>query len=886
MSSASQIIAEELDNLALLLVMGDEKDENSYAEASTILENINNALAKSTLDSDFKNQMLKLISDTNNSTNSEKYDSLKKLTSLGQALMNGQDISASSDDEEDNSDLPVISKSEIIKQEPTQAERMSLMLDAFYENHKSFMQEIFEKFVELKNTGHAQKEMPNELHQDVESYVLRLNQDATKLGAKPLIDIAQQLFMLLMQYPLVDIKDELKVVGDFILESISKAKESGDIESISVPESITSALNLIEDKLSGKTDSKPSDVNLERTSTVSSEHQSESSQVLGTYTIDADSEILSEFIAEATDHLNAVEGILLERELDFSPDDVDTLFRGVHSLKGTSSYFNLLEINESSHLLENILDEVRTGTRKLDQKLKSLVLRYVDIQTTLLKSAQQAVQKGGLVERSLTVKTFIKDIEDFFNLKDGDIEELEMETTQLESMNHTEQTQEQANSFVPVEVEKRNNEPAVQAETVNKTPQASKESSLTKSFVKIDTERLDSLGEMIGEMVIYSSMLIRKCRELLPNDESTMRMSDQVEKFSRELQDIGMSMRLDPIRGLFQKLSRLVWDTSKKLGKEIKFVVKGEDTELDRNVIERLADPLMHMVRNSLDHGIEDPTTREALGKDRTGIIELSSSHEGGSIVIKIRDDGRGLDPKKLLTKAIEKGIVSKEANLTEQEIFQLIFAPGFSTAEKVTDISGRGVGMDVVRTNIESMRGRINIESKVGEGSTFSIELPLTLAIIEGIEAGVGREKFIFPMLSVVELVRPTLNMIGSSMHADETFFFRGKHLPMFRLSNILAVPSTTKCPTDGGVIILNNGGELVALLVDEIGGNCQTVIKSLGPLFEKQSGIAGCAIVNNGDIGLIIDVRSLIQVAKADSKGKQTTRANVACTAEKGLN
>jgi two-component system chemotaxis sensor kinase CheA len=409
---------------------------------------------------------------------------------------------------------------------------------------------------------------------------------------------------------------------------------------------------------------------------------------LGTYIIDVDHDILSEFIAEATDQLNTVEGLLLKKEGDFSLEDVDTLFRGVHSIKGTSSFFNLLEIKESSHTLENLLDEVRAGVKSINQELKSLVLRYIDIQHDLLDTAKMAAQQNGKVERSSTVQTLIKDIENCFNHKGGD----------------------------PTNIRENKISTAIYK----------KNESLPKSFVKIDIARLNSLENTIEQLIQHTSILINNCREISPHDETIIKTNNQVEQLTKDLKDIERSMRFSPINILFQKLSRLAWDMSRTLGKEIEFIVHGEQLELDRNLIEQLTDPLMHMIRNALDHGIEDPETREAIGKHRTGKIELTSTIRDGNIVIKIKDDGQGLDSEKLLKKAIELGIVSKDLKLTESEILEIIFAPGFSTVEKITDISGRGVGMDIVMTNIKGLQGEITIDSLPGQGCTFTIKLPL----------------------------------------------------------------------------------------------------------------------------------------------------------------
>jgi len=325
-----------------------------------------------------------------------------------------------------------------------------------------------------------------------------------------------------------------------------------------------------------------------------------------------------------------------------------------------------------------------------------------------------------------------------------------------------------------------------------------------------------------------------------------------------------MSMRLIPIKGLFQKMSRLVWDVGRKLGKEVVFQTEGEDTELDRNLIDKLADPLMHMVRNSMDHGIEATEERLAKGKTKAGKVKLSAFHAGGSIHIRISDDGRGLNPDKLIQKAVEKGIITEGQKLSQEEAFHLIFAPGFSTAAAVTDISGRGVGMDVVRRNVENLRGRISITSEVDKGSTFTIEIPLTLAILDGIQTRVGIETFVIPSLSILEFVRPQRGMITHTLDRGETLNLRGMFLPVYRLGRLFGFESEVHSPQDSTMVIVQSNNDVVALMVDEILGECSTVIKSLGGMFENQEGITGCAIMPGGNIALILDMPSLIVLAR----------------------
>ena len=274
----------------------------------------------------------------------------------------------------------------------------------------------------------------------------------------------------------------------------------------------------------------------------------------------------------------------------------------------------------------------------------------------------------------------------------------------------------------------------------------------------------------------------------------------------------------------------------------------------------------MHMVRNSIDHGVESPEERIAKGKPAQGRVKLSAYHSGGNIHIAIEDDGRGLNPEKLMKKAIEKGIVSSGTKLTEQEIFNLIFAPGFSTAAVVTDVSGRGVGMDVVRRNVEGLRGHIHIRSEVDKGSTFIVEIPLTLAMIEGIEIRVGKEHFIIPSLSIVEFIRPDSDSISATLDRGETFYFRGKYLPVFRLADLYGIESEFTDPVDATFIVVENNLEQVAIMVDDIVGEYSTVIKSLGSMFEEGKGISGCAIMPDGSVSLILDIRHLVQLSRLE--------------------
>jgi two-component system chemotaxis sensor kinase CheA len=337
----------------------------------------------------------------------------------------------------------------------------------------------------------------------------------------------------------------------------------------------------------------------------------------------------------------------------------------------------------------------------------------------------------------------------------------------------------------------------------------------------------------------------------------------QLAKITRSLQELALSMRMVSVKGSFQKMARLVRDLARKSNKEIEFETDGEDTELDRNMVEAIADPLVHMVRNAVDHGVEPPADRAAAGKSRQGHVKLSAAHEGGSVVITLKDDGRGLNVDKILKKAIERGLVTANDNLTESEIFQLIFLPGFSTAEKVTDVSGRGVGMDVVRTNIEALRGNVDISSQLGVGTVFRVRLPLTLAIIDGMVVRAGEERFIVPTIAITESVQAEEKKITVVQGRSELINLRGDLVPICRLNRLFRIQKAIEDLQSGILVVVESKGRRAALLVDELMGQQQVVIKSLGSVFSKVKGISGGAILGDGRVNLILDVDGLIEAA-----------------------
>ncbi len=383
--------------------------------------------------------------------------------------------------------------------------------------------------------------------------------------------------------------------------------------------------------------------------------------------------------------------------------------------------------------------------------------------------------------------------------------------------------------------------------------------------IRVETGKIDKLINLVGELVITQSMLSSLgARFEMSRLPILLERVAQLERNTREIQERVMGIRMLPIGQVFNRFPRLVRDLSGKNGKKLQLVVSGEETELDKSVIESIGDPLTHLVRNSADHGLEPSEERTAAGKPEQGTIRLNAFHEGGNICITVDDDGRGLNRDKILAKAIKQGLVSESDKLSDDQIWSLIFRPGFSTAEKITDVSGRGVGMDVVKRNIEGLGGTVSIKTMAGKGSTFTLKLPLTLAIIEGMTVRVGRDTYIIPLLSILESSQPKGDMIKTVVGKGELVNVRGNYLPMMRLYEIFRLQPEITDPTRAILLILETEGERVAVMVDEILGQQQVVIKSMEQNFRKVEGIAGATILGDGTVGFILDVRGLLELAR----------------------
>ncbi|MCL9852132.1 chemotaxis protein CheW, partial [Ralstonia solanacearum] len=422
--------------------------------------------------------------------------------------------------------------------------------------------------------------------------------------------------------------------------------------------------------------------------------------------------------------------------------------------------------------------------------------------------------------------------------------------------------------------------PAAAAAPVPSRPaSAEKPAVAAETSIRVGVEKVDQLINLVGELVITQAMLAQTASAFDPVlNERLFAGLSQLTRNARDLQEAAMSIRMMPMDYVFNRFPRLVRDLAHKLGKQVELSTFGKSTELDKGLIERIIDPLTHLVRNSLDHGIETPEARTAAGKEATGQLLLSAAHQGGNIVIEVSDDGQGLNRDKILKKARERGLPVSD-NMTDDEINQLIFAPGFSTADQVTDVSGRGVGMDVVKQNIQSMGGYVEIQSQRGKGTTIRIVLPLTLAILDGMSVKTGEEVFILPLSCVAESLQPRPEDIKAVPGGGRLLKVRNEYLTLVPLYERFRITPSIADPSEGIVVILDSEGKKIALQIDELVGQQQVVVKNLETNYRKVSGISGATILGDGSVALIIDVSALMR----ETRVGHSESAMRAVTAEK---
>ncbi len=573
-------------------------------------------------------------------------------------------------------------------------------------------------------------------------------------------------------------------------------------------------------------------------------------------------ELIKQYVAETDELLDSLEQELLE--IEKNPGNVelaDNAFRSLHTLKGNAGFLDYTDIVTITHISENFLELVRSGELELTHSQISILLEIPD------------KIRNALQNMSSNKKPVIENLDDFIELMTNSFNGHEKEKTIVspqqkigldEVLPQIEKTESQDAKAGPV---RSDPEERPKMESVEKAAVSKK--SVSNEFIRVDVNKLNELMDLVGEIVIAESMVSQHPdimeKDLPGFEKSAMHLQKNI----RYLQEISTSMRMVPVSGLFRKMIRLVRDLANKSGKKVELSIAGGETDVDRSVIEHISDPLVHIIRNSVDHGLELSDERKQAGKDPVGNVFLEAKRVGGEIWIVIQDDGKGLDREKIIAKAIEKGIITGTGeDLTDQQVSDMIFAPGFSTADKVTDISGRGVGMDVVVRNLESIRGRVEVASKKGEGSTFSLRIPLTTAIVEGMLMRVGHSIYAIPTLDIRESLKIQQSSVTNLFDGQEIVKIRDELLPVLRIHELHNIFDAKTDLNEGLMVVAEKGSKSVCLFVDEIIEQKQLVIKSLPPYMGEVKGVNGCTILGDGNICLILDIANIIKLAETQSE------------------
>lgn len=597
-------------------------------------------------------------------------------------------------------------------------------------------------------------------------------------------------------------------------------------------------------------------------------------------------EIVESFIVETKEILDKLDVDLVEMEK--RPDDTELLnsvFRHFHTIKGTSSFLGLDKLTGVTHKGEDILNKLRRGEVILTSTIMDALLNAYDKMKSLLFSIEE------FQNEDIEVEATIKDLTDLILTLENSgtvtttkkaVKKSKKKVAKRESAENTKEISKKISEevldnekLVNDENDETDEEPELNKSKVQKTDEDKSKQETSKKVensIRVDVERLDELLNIVSELVLGRNRLAQVNSEFALENEGTKFSRDffdvtkQIDLMTNELQLVVMKTRMIKIGKVFNKFPRLVRDLSRDAKKQINIIIKGEETELDKTLIEEINDPLVHLVRNSVDHGIETPERRKELGKDPTGTLTLSAEHEGNNIIITIEDDGKGIDPEVIKNKAVAKGLISAERakELSRQEILNLIFLPGFSTAEVVTNISGRGVGMDVVKTNVTKLRGIINVESTAGTGTKIIIKLPLTLAIIPGMIVKVKEQSIVIPLNTVLEVLRVHRENIYS-INQKPVIKMRDSVLPLVSVEEILfGNENIDENKIWQYVVVVGIAEKRYGIKVDGLVGQKEVVIKSLGNYFGKIQGIAGSTIMGDGSVVMIVDINELLHIAE----------------------
>lgn len=620
---------------------------------------------------------------------------------------------------------------------------------------------------------------------------------------------------------------------------------------------------------------------------------------------DMDIELIDAFISESRNMLTIAENALRDLETDpGNMEAVDAVFRTFHNIKGTSAFFEIPVMTKMAHHAESFLNLIRNGKIRYAGKYADLAMGTLDMFEQLFNALEDAMDSQTFLKPgdyddilhflSNPEKSDIQIVTSGFK-KDSEKSEQTVTSGFKKDSKKPEVTKKtgdviQLPSAKPRPAEKKKTDESVPFQPPKPTDTERKQTDAAslmdiarglrgdhtrntgdpqtaETSIQVPVDRLDRFIDMVGELVVSHSMVAQHNLITESHHHDLLKKVSHTSKIVRELQNMSMSMRMIPLRAIFRKMAALVNELSRKLGKNIAFVVQGEDTEVDRNMVNAINDPLIHIIRNAVDHGIERPEIRVKAGKPPHGTIRLSAYHSAGNVIMKVEDDGQGFDREAILRKAEKRGLISSNAEgvdmIHDHEVFNLVFQAGFSTTEIISEVSGRGMGMDVVKKNIESLRGQVEVKSVPERGSVFKMILPLTLAIIDGMVVRVGKERYVIPTISIVRSVCPEAKDISTVIGRGKMLSLQEKLIPLVRLGELFGIEESQYDPTRAIVVVIEDDERHVGILVDELIGTQQIVIKTLGETMRSIPGISGSAIMPNGRVGLILDVSKLVGLA-----------------------
>lgn len=585
-----------------------------------------------------------------------------------------------------------------------------------------------------------------------------------------------------------------------------------------------------------------------------------------------DPSLVCDFITESRDHIHNAENMLLEMESNQgTPEHLNSIFRACHTIKGVAGFLGLKEIATLAHAMENLMDLARQGKLSINSGHIDLLINAMDCLKEFINNMESAVNTGGckvpaafssiLEELNGSVSSFVKDDNSERKLigeilvEKGDITEDALK----KALKKQDEGDQRKIGQILIDESKIPEKKVVDALAQQGGARIAK---TVEETIRVPVNRLDQLIDAIGEAVIAQSMITADPVVRGASSQGLQTKINQANLIMRQIQELSMSLRMVSVKSTFQKMARLIRDLSKKSEKQVDFITEGEDTEIDKTVVEHIGDPLIHMIRNSMDHGIETADERIAKGKTPKACIILKAYHKAGNVFIEISDNGRGLDKESIYKKAVERGLCKEGDKLSDQDIYNFIFQPGFSTAKQITDISGRGVGMDVVKKNVDELRGSVEIHTEKDNGTTFTIRLPLTLAIIDGMIVKVSNTLYIVPTLSIIETIAAKQELIGSMLGDKKMIKVRENHLPIIFLAQLFECEATNNAQPVS-LIVEDTTGRRAAIMVDEILGQQQVVIKNIGSGIINVPGITGGAIMSDGTVSLILDVNGIIKSA-----------------------